>query len=154
MHACPCHCICMYSWLCSLDNLCKKIDVLKMNLPILLVSYILFWLSLHSDGVYIFFYQGASATADVHEDIVLRFAHDDLYDSQFSNFGNRFYVFNAADRYSEVPFEYRFETNTPFPYHAELHINRTRFDYEGEYFIAYDYYSLRPHFIIDVNGKF
>ncbi len=110
--------------------------------------------SLHSDYFYIFFYQGSSATADVHEDIVLRFAHDDLYDSQFANFGNRFYVLNAADRYNEVPFDYHFEINTPFPYHAELHINRTQFDYEGEYFIAYDYYSLGPHFIIDVNGKF
>ena len=56
--------------------------------------------------------------------------------------------------YEQPSFEYRFKTNTPFSYHAELHINRTQFDYEGEYFISYDYrYLLRPNFVIDVNSK-
>ncbi len=113
--------------------------------------------SLYSDPFHIFFYQGSSATADVHEDIVLRFAHagfnsgfvDDFHD------GNQFYV-HFADRYyyDQPSFEYHFKTNTPFPYHAELHINRTRFDYEGEYSISYNYnYLLRPNFVIDVNSK-
>ena len=53
------------------------------------------------------------------------------------------------------PFAFRVEQNTPFPYHAELHINRTQFNYEGEYFLSYNnYYNLHPSFIIDVNGKY
>ncbi len=106
----------------------------------------------HSDNDHIFFYQGASATVDVGEDIVLRFAHGDFVDNLR---GDRFYVHPENYNYRQQPsFEYRFETNTPFPYHAELHINRTRFDYEGEYFINYNYnYQLRPNFVIDVNSK-
>ncbi len=111
--------------------------------------------SFHSDPYHIFFYQGASATAGVHEDIVLRFAHTGFNSGFVDDFrGDQFYV-HFADRYfDQLPFEYRFKINTPFPYHAELHINRTRFNYEGEYFITYNYnYLLRPNFVIDVNSK-
>ena len=59
-----------------------------------------------------------------------------------------------ADGYYLPPFEYRFEINTPIPYHAEIHINRTLFDYEGEYFIIYQYTHLRPNFVINVNGMY
>ncbi len=118
-------------------------------------------LSLHSDPYHIFFYQGTSATADVHEDIVLRFAHVG-FNSGFNDIRDyRFYLFYEPDDnnyyyyYRQQPsFEYRFKTNTPFPYHAELHINRTQFDYEGEYYIAINYYNtLRPNFVINVNSK-
>ncbi len=113
-------------------------------------------LSFHSDPYHIFFYQGASATADVHEDIVHRFAH-----AGFNNGFNdiirdyRFYLFYEHDNiYYEASFEYGFKTNTPLPYHAELHITRTRLDYEGEYFITYNRYTpLWPKFLINVNSK-
>ncbi len=60
-----------------------------------------------------------------------------------------------ADGYYDPPFvnKFRFEINTPFPFHGELHINRTQFDYIGEYFLLYDFSTLRPNFIISVNGK-
>ncbi len=110
-------------------------------------------LSFHLDFVYIFFYQGASATVDVHEDILFRFAHADLYPGFINDAdSNRFYVETSG--YSTPPFEFRFETNTPFPYHAELHINGTRFDYEGEYLISYKYSNIREQFFIDVNSEF
>ncbi len=121
-------------------------------------------LSSHSDDFYIFFYEGASATGDVGEDIVLRFAHSDLFGAV--NGGFRFQVSIPIDDYYPYggfgfdygyppPFAFRVELNTPFPYHAELHINRTQFNYEGEYFLSYHYfYNLRPSFIIDVNGKY
>ncbi len=105
-------------------------------------------LSLHSDAYYIFYYQGGSATGDVYENVVLRFAHTDT-DAR----GDYFHVL-TADRYDYPPFEYSFKINTPFPYHAELHINRTRFDYEGKYIITYTRYQLQPKFTINVNSKF
>ncbi len=108
-----------------------------------------------ADPNHIFFYEGPSATADLYDDLVLRFAH--------SNFGSRnervtsinkdrFQV--STNEYRNAHFDTQFEVNTPFPFHAELHINRTRFDYEGEYRILYEYYSLRPNFIISVNSKY
>ncbi len=117
-------------------------------------------LSFHSDPYHIFFYQGSSATADVHEDIVLRFAHAG-FNRGFNEFirDYRFYLFYEPDDnyyyYRQQPsFEYSFKINTPFPYHAELHINRTQFDYEGEYFILYRYPNqLRSNFVINVNSK-
>ncbi len=111
-------------------------------------------LSLYSDAFRIFFYQGSSATADVHEDIVLRFAHtgfttDFFYDLR----GNRFNLFHEPD-VQLATFEYHFEINTLFPHHVELHINRIQFDYEGEYSIVYDFsFQLRPNFVINVNSK-
>ncbi len=111
-------------------------------------------LSLHLDDYYIFYYQGGSAIGDLYDNVVLRFAHTDVegtFDADARD--DYFHVF--VDRYYNPPFEYSVETNTPFPYHAELHINRTRFDYEGEYFITYDYrYRLQPKFTINVNSKF
>ncbi len=109
-----------------------------------------------TDPYYTIFYQGVSATGDVHENIVLRFAHgnfDDYYNEPPRD--DRFHVSSTTGRYyDQPPFEYRFKTNTPFPYHTELHINRTQFDYEGEYSIIYDYYyNLRPSFTINVNSK-
>ncbi len=105
-------------------------------------------LSLYSDRFRVFFYQGSSATADVHEDIVLRFAHTSV-DLR----GDRFNVFHEPD-VQLATFEYHFETNTLFPHHAELHINRIQFDYEGEYSIVYDFrFQLRPNFVINVNSK-
>ena len=103
--------------------------------------------SFHADYFHIFFYQGASATADLYDDIVLRFAHG----KATSLYRDRFQVY--ANGYYPPPFEFRFEINTPFPFHAELHINRTQFDYEGEYLIFYDHVYLCPNFIINVNGK-
>ena len=106
--------------------------------------------TLHSDAYYIFYYQGGSATGDLYDNFVLRFAHTDI---EGTARGDQFRV--VTDGYDRAPFEYSVETNTPFPYHAELHINRTRFDYEGEYIIIYNYrYQLQPKFTIDVNGKF
>ncbi len=86
----------------------------------------------------------------MYDNFVLRFAHTDFVDDDSR--GDQFRV--HTDRYNLAPFEYSFETNTPFPHHAELHINRTRFDYEGEYIIIYDRYQLQPKFTIDVNGQF
>ncbi len=88
----------------------------------------------------------------MYENVVLRFAHTDIVDADAR--GDYFHVLTADRYYDQPPFEYRFKTNTPFPYHAELHINRTRFDYEGEYIIIYDRYRLQPKFTIDVNGEF
>ncbi len=110
-------------------------------------------LSLYSDAYYIFYYQGGSATGDLYENIVLRFAHTDIsgaFDADAR--GGDFRV--LVDRNSPEPFEYSVEINTPFPYHAELHINRTRFDYEGKYIIIYNGNQLQPKFTINVNGKF
>ncbi len=101
-----------------------------------------------SDVYQIFYYQGASATADVYENIVLRFAHGN-FSGTFDN--DRFLV--QASAYDQAAFEYRFEINTPFLYHSELHINRARFDYEGEYVISYDSVFLQPSFVINVNGN-
>ncbi len=109
-------------------------------------------LSLYSDPYHIFFNQGSSATADINEDIVLRFAHGDFTELNYLH-GYWFEV-HFIDRYGRTPFDFRFNTNTPFPYHAELHINRAQFDYEGEYFISYDYrYRLWPNFVININSK-
>ena len=122
----------------------------------IIYNYIIITFSLYSDPFHIFFYQGSSATADVHEDIVLRFAHAGFNRGFVDDFrGNPFIVHFADSNYYDQPFfEYGFKTNTPLPYHAELHINRTRFDYEGEYSISYSYsYLLRPNFVIDVNSK-
>ncbi len=110
--------------------------------------------SIRADTFYIFFYEGLSATADIYDDIVVRFAHGDFYSNTIHS--DRFRVY--ADGYYDPPFEFRVELNTPFPYHGELHINRTQFNYEGEYFLSYFFsynynYRLRPNFIIDVNGK-
>ncbi len=45
--------------------------------------------------------------------------------------------------------------NTPFPYHAELHINMAQVDYEGVYFVTKGtYFRRRPSFVIHVKGKF
>ncbi len=122
-------------------------------------------LSLHSDAYYIFLSIQMLITSfttkeaplrgmHVYENVVLRFAHTDFVDADAH--GDYFHV--LTDRYDYPRFEYSFKINTPFPYHAELHINRTRFDYEGEYFITYDYgyngYQLQPKFTIDVNSKF
>ncbi len=119
---------------------------------------------LHADTFRIFFYEGPSATRDLGEDIVLRFAHSDL-----KLYGFRFQVSTAINEYYppyggwfgyyygySPPFAFRVELNTPFPYHAELHINRTQFDYEGEYVLLYEpfFLTLYPSFIIDVNGKY
>ncbi len=113
-------------------------------------------MSFHSDPYHIFFYQGASARAGVHEDIVLRFAHAS-FNSGFVDGFRGSYVHFADRYYYDQPLnfvEYGFKANTPLPYHAELHINRTQFDYEGEYSIIYNYnYLLRPNFVIDVNSK-
>ena len=122
-------------------------------------------LSSHSDPFYIFFYEGASATGDIGEDIVVRFAHSDLFGVVNYGFGfqvvipsdDDYYPYGEAYYYYGYPppFAFRVELNTPFPYHAELHINRTQFNYEGEYFLSYNnYYNLRPSFTIDVNGKY
>ena len=112
-------------------------------------------LSLYSDAFHLFFYQGTPATADVGEDIVLRFAHGDFSDRFIEEFRSDRLDVHCADPCGNPPFEYHFETNTPFPYHAELHINRTQFNYEGEYYISYydDDHRLRPNFIINVISK-
>ncbi len=109
-------------------------------------------LSLHSGDNRIFFYQGSSISVDVYEDIVLRFAHSD-FNGNFEL--NWFYVYRSTNTYyyDAPPFEFRFEINTPFPYHAELHITTTRFDYQGEYFINY-HGHLWPNFIITVNSMY
>ena len=52
-------------------------------------------LSLHSGIFHIFFYQGSLATADVHENIVLRFAHADFNNGVFAD--PRDYQFNVRD---------------------------------------------------------
>ncbi len=70
---------------------------------------------------------------------------------------NEYYPYGGLGYYYGYlpPFEFRVELNTPFPYHAELHINRTQFNYEGEYFLSYNnFYNLYPSFLIDVNGKY
>ncbi len=106
-------------------------------------------LSLHSDPYYIFFYQGDSATVDLYDNYVLRFAH-----SVDVARGVPFWV--LTDGYIPAPFEYSVKINTPLPYHSELHINRIRSDYEGKYIIIYDHVSsdqLQPRFTINVNGK-
>ncbi len=108
-------------------------------------------LSLYSDAFHFFFYQGTPATADVGEDIVLRFAHGDFSDRFIEEFRSDRLDVNCVDycAYGNPPFEYHIKRNTPFPFHGELHINRTRFASEGEYFITYDYrFGLRPNFVI------
>ncbi len=103
-----------------------------------------------ADPFHIFFYEGPSATADLYDDIVLRFAHSNFYGRRVNR--ETFHV--STNGYSKAHFDTQFEVNTSFPFHAELHINRTRFDYEGEYRILYEYSSLRPNFIISVNSKY
>ncbi|XP_064385364.1 uncharacterized protein LOC135334155 isoform X9 [Halichondria panicea] len=98
---------------------------------------------LHPNGNYIFFYNDTSISVDIYEDIVLRFAHSGNFEF------NWFQLF--TNEYNRAPFNFRFEINTPFPYHAELHIARTRFNYAGEYFIYYNSH-LWPNIIIDVNA--
>ncbi len=106
--------------------------------------------SIRADAYHNFFYEGTFATADIYDDIVVRFAHGDFFSTTI--YSDRFLV--NADGYYDPPFEFSFEVNTPFPFHGELRINRTQFDYKGEYFLLYDFSALRPNFIINVNGKY
>ncbi len=57
---------------------------------------------------------------DLYDNFVLRFAHTDFGNADAR--GDQFHVF--TDRYDGATFEYSFETNTPFPYHSELHIKQ------------------------------
>ncbi len=113
-------------------------------------NYLLHFAFFPSDSFHTFFYQGVSATADEYDDLVLSFAHGEFYGAAIERQLFEMY----ADEYYLPPFEYRFEINTPIPYHAEIHINRTLFDYGGEYFITYRYTHLRPNFVINVNGTY
>ncbi len=154
----------------AIHSSCPCYNYITLSLPELYLHYIrevyfdvLNLLSLHSGNGRIFFYQGSSISVDVYEDIVLRFAHSD-FNGNFEL--NWFNVYGSSTNFdtppsaflfeiilNEPPFEFRFEINTPFPYHAELHIIRTRFDYQGEYFINY-HGRLWPNFIITVNGMY
>ncbi len=112
--------------------------------------------SLHLDGYHIYFYEGLSATVDVGEDIVVRFAIGDVDGGGFNLRYSWFNVYYTAGNYRYLSQVYisEIKINTPFPYHAELHIKKTRFSYEGEYFIAIPSINLlHPNFIINVNSK-
>ncbi len=103
----------------------------------------------------------------MNENVVLRFAHTDIagtFDADAR--GDQFRVFTgqywSSHEYRTAGFAYSFKINTPFPYHAELHINRIRFYYEREYYIIYDGdyffefphgYQLHPQFTINVNNS-
>lgn len=119
------------------------------------------FLSNHADGYRIYFYEGSTATVDADEDIILRFAYDDSVNNGYGVRGWQLFTKSEISRnlYQVVyDFPSSFKINTSFPYHAELHIKNTQFNYEGEYFLLIidndaSYHLLRPNFLIDVNSK-
>ncbi len=139
-----------YNIIFSRQRLIKRCNELFSYLTIITLLCLL---SLYSDAFHFFFYEGTPATADVGEDIVLRFAHGDFSDRFIEEFRSDRLDVRCADQCGgNLYFEHHIKRNTPFPFHGELHINRTRFASEGEYFITYDYrFKLRPNFVI---GKF